>query len=362
MYYFLRLLCFCGLIIFSTQALPVYAELKAYTDNIADETPAVLQDIDTASGQASVPPEYAQCNSPTPNTVFSVGFSSGLAYIGDVLYGLGWDNENIYLYTMAASYCAEGIRVGGAVTGFANLEGLTWCADDETLYSVDFDFGAHAGRLIRIDPATGLGEVAGELMARDLKVTGLACDPIAKILYAVTHGHGTRAPELLTIDRVTGTAAVIGGTGTEALESLALDASVTPSRLLAAGTALYAIAPDTGAAALIGNNSTGATVWGMAFHHAPTPEAPLLDVNIEGADVSASWNTVAGAEGYTLFYAPYSNPVSSATLDNIASLDLGADTSIAATLPAGTEFYIAVQSYNGSGSSGYSNVGVIIIP
>lgn len=38
---------------------------------------------------------------------------------------------------------------------------------------MDFDFASHAGRLIEIDPATGLGETIGGPMGFDVRIVAL---------------------------------------------------------------------------------------------------------------------------------------------------------------------------------------------
>ena len=79
-------------------------------------------------------------------------------------------------------------------------------------------------------------------------------------------------------------------------------------------------------------------------------EAPTLTVTTSGTTVSLSWTSVAGATGYTLYYAPYPKA------DPIGNITLGDKTSMSASLPDGSAFYVALQAYDGAGSSGYSNI------
>jgi formylglycine-generating enzyme required for sulfatase activity len=79
-------------------------------------------------------------------------------------------------------------------------------------------------------------------------------------------------------------------------------------------------------------------------------EAPTLTVTTSGTTVSLSWTSVAGATGYTLYYAPYPKA------DPIGNITLGDKTSMSASLPEGSAFYVALQAYDGAGSSGYSNI------
>ena len=84
-------------------------------------------------------------------------------------------------------------------------------------------------------------------------------------------------------------------------------------------------------------------------------EAPKL--TITGTTVSLSWTTVAGATGYTLYYAPapYTGPAS------VKNIPMGTQTSMSGSLLDGDAFYVAVQANNSVGSSGYSNIEYINI-
>ena len=61
--------------------------------------------------------------------------------------------------------------------------------------------------------------------------------------------------------------------------------------------------------------------------------------------------------GYTLTYAPmpFTDPAS------IGSVDMGTQKSVSGELPAGTAFYVAVQSRDNTGVSQYSNVVSVIV-
>ena len=80
------------------------------------------------------------------------------------------------------------------------------------------------------------------------------------------------------------------------------------------------------------------------------PTKPTLGVETSGTTVSLSWTSVAGAEGYTLYYAPYPKA------DPIGNIPMGDKTSMSASLPDGSAFYVALQAYNSFGNSGYSNI------
>ena len=88
----------------------------------------------------------------------------------------------------------------------------------------------------------------------------------------------------------------------------------------------------------------------------PVPFAPALEVNVQGNIAKAFWSAVSNVQQYTLVYAPYSNPISEVTFNNLKLLDMGIKTVITASLAVGTDFYVAVQANNCSGKSEYSNV------
>jgi secreted trypsin-like serine protease len=88
----------------------------------------------------------------------------------------------------------------------------------------------------------------------------------------------------------------------------------------------------------------------------PVPFAPALEVNVQGNIAKAFWSAVSNVQQYTLVYAPYSNPISEVTFNNLKLLDMGTKTVITASLAVGTDFSVAVQASNCSGRSEYSNV------
>jgi len=87
------------------------------------------------------------------------------------------------------------------------------------------------------------------------------------------------------------------------------------------------------------------------------PPAPAMTVTTCGIKVTASWTSVANADGYVLFYAPfpYTGP------DSIVSVEMAAQRSLSADLQDGAAFYVAIQAYNSFGNSGYSNIEYFII-
>ena len=80
--------------------------------------------------------------------------------------------------------------------------------------------------------------------------------------------------------------------------------------------------------------------------------APRLAIGNEASSIELSWAAVDTANGYHLYFAPYPylGP------DTVEVLDMGSALSIAGALPEGAAYYIAIQAYNDSGSSDFSNV------
>merc|ERR1712000_410665 len=116
----------------------------------------------------------------------------------------------------------------------------TYCSADGYLYSIHFDSPTppHQGRLIRIDPATGVGTSVGPLMGADVRIVGLAYDPDASVFYGVTSGWATKTVVELYMVDLDGNETLLGLTGTPLgnIQSLVMDQSVTPAKLYAAGT------------------------------------------------------------------------------------------------------------------------------
>jgi secreted trypsin-like serine protease len=93
-----------------------------------------------------------------------------------------------------------------------------------------------------------------------------------------------------------------------------------------------------------------------------TPTAPKLRVTVQNTQAQVTWDAIPNAEGYQLFYAPYSEPMDKRTLEHIGSLEIGQKTQFATQLSSGQSFYVAVKAYKGNCNSAYSNLGVVKIP
>ena len=77
---------------------------------------------------------------------------------------------------------------------------------------------------------------------------------------------------------------------------------------------------------------------------------PNLSVVTEGTKVSVFWDTVIGADSYTLYGAPYP------TGQSLAPIPMGQDTAVSAELNDGDAFYVAVTTTAGGMESELSNV------
>ncbi|MCG8415488.1 MAG: serine protease [Pseudomonadales bacterium] len=85
-------------------------------------------------------------------------------------------------------------------------------------------------------------------------------------------------------------------------------------------------------------------------------DVPVLSISVDGSLVNIQWTAVAGATGYTLYYAPYPDQ------EPISALDMGPQLSISGELPSGSAFYVAIEAYDGNGSlPGLSNVEVLMV-
>ena len=80
--------------------------------------------------------------------------------------------------------------------------------------------------------------------------------------------------------------------------------------------------------------------------------APKLCYTTNGLNVTASWSTVSGATGYTLYYAPfpYAGP------DTIGFVDMAGATTLSVPLWEGAAFYIVVTAYDALALGEFSNV------
>ena len=84
--------------------------------------------------------------------------------------------------------------------------------------------------------------------------------------------------------------------------------------------------------------------------------APGLTVTTLGTTVTIAWTAVHEADGYTFFYAPYPDA------DYLGRIDVGNQTGpFTVDFEGEAAFYLMVNAYNSSGSSGLSNIEHFVI-
>lgn len=82
-----------------------------------------------------------------------------------------------------------------------------------------------------------------------------------------------------------------------------------------------------------------------------TPHPPILTLNFDQNNVTATWNRPSKATGYWLSYAPYPEG------KPILTIDVNEATQFSTTLSAGSAYYVAISSYNTDDClSSYSNI------
>ena len=90
--------------------------------------------------------------------------------------------------------------------GFVSVSGLAIDSANDVLFGVD----TNTSNLISINRATGAGSVIGDLGFPIDDITSLAFDATAGLLYGIDRDF-TSDDDLVTIDRTTGEAVVVGG-------------------------------------------------------------------------------------------------------------------------------------------------------
>lgn len=90
------------------------------------------------------------------------------------------------------------------------------------------------------------------------------------------------------------------------------------------------------------------------------PATPNLSVKIKEQNVTVNWDKIEQADGYQFYYAPYSEPMTEVTFNNINSFSLQDTNTLSVTLDNNANFYIAVRAYKGNCYSNFSNLGTIL--
>lgn len=86
------------------------------------------------------------------------------------------------------------------------------------------------------------------------------------------------------------------------------------------------------------------------------PSAPTISITINGNRVTLTFEGITNAESYRLYWADYPEMLS------IQHLDMGNKTSFAASLPWGTQLFVAVQPYDQNCLGAFSNIETVTIP
>jgi hypothetical protein len=79
--------------------------------------------------------------------------------------------------------------------------------------------------------------------------------------------------------------------------------------------------------------------------YALPPAAPVLQLEIQGLEVTAKWDSSSGVHGYRLAYTPISDL--GCGLSNMDISDLGYQHSSSRTFRNGDSFYVAVKAGSG---------------
>jgi len=91
------------------------------------------------------------------------------------------------------------------------------------------------------------------------------------------------------------------------------------------------------------------------------PATPNLSVKIQEQNIIVNWDNIEPAEGYQFYYAPYSDPLTEVTLNNINSFSVkGKNTLTINNFDKNINYYIAVRAYKGNCYSNFSNLGTIL--
>ena len=88
--------------------------------------------------------------------------------------------------------------------------------------------------------------------------------------------------------------------------------------------------------------------------YAGPPVAPVLHIERDGRNVTASWTTPSGATGYRLSYVPFGfNP----DLSKVTRIEFDVNTTnLSVILEPSFNYFVAVQAFNNDGLSSYSNI------
>lgn len=186
-----------------------------------------------------------------PGSVTPIGTSPngatiwGTAFLDGKLYALG--DTGFYTINVATGALT---RISDAPPPTDEIWGMTVDPTTQTLYWIGGEFGE---RLSTIDPATGTTTFVAAIsgLATPINITAIAADAQGQL-----YGIEQQSDNLITIDKATAAAAVVGPLGVNALftSGLAFDpmsGTLYFSNLEFAGNGVYTIDKSTGHANLI---------------------------------------------------------------------------------------------------------------
>jgi hypothetical protein len=225
----------------------------------------------------------------------------GADFLGDTLYALELANVTFvdYLATIPheGPLRGQGARVSDQPIGFANVEALA--VAEGVIYGASLDFPGHQTTLIKIHRTSGAGTAIGN-SSRNVMLTGLAYDPVSKLMYGAAIRFGgaeptaVKEPTLFIVNPATGATTPVGPLGVR-LESLSWDPALG---LVGAYEKLYRVNPETGAATLLGNTDftdgkpgSGNGLYALAIYVPPLATPPrLTDISVIDGNVTLVWD------------------------------------------------------------------------
>ena len=174
------------------------------------------------------------------------------AHAATVVYGVSIFNDQ---FTVIDQSTGNAVSLGALAT--QNIRGLAWDSSTNTMYGSDISAGPE---LVTIDRLSGSDTVVGSL-GGFTQLEGLAYDSTTDTLY----GTDTDSDELVTIDRATGAPTAVGALGFAQVAGLAYDSSTNTlygSDIIS--NQLITIDPITGAGTAVGGLGFGQVV-GLAY-------------------------------------------------------------------------------------------------
>lgn len=187
---------------------------------------------------------------------FALLSAANFSLAAPIAYASSYDGATSSLYRVDFGAGTASL-VGGI--GFAGVSGLAFQPGTGALFGVD-----HAtGSLIRIDTGTGAGTLVGSLGAGNALDVGLEFDSAGGLYMS---SDGSSQANLFAVDPTTGTATLIGTTGTTGVVGLAFSAAGVLYGLVdTPGNELVTLDVNTGTATAIGALGFSTNTGGIGF-------------------------------------------------------------------------------------------------